>query len=114
MEEWQEKLIELRELSEKLTQTERKRQQLDIIGKTINLKNRLDKVTKKLKSPNRTAGDVKKHMQLLTELRLLYRTDNLKSPLNILKREKELISRLYNGITQAYQNIIAEINSENN
>lgn len=109
MEQWQSKLIELRELSEELTKIERKRQQINIIGKTISLKNELDVIERKLKSPARTAGTVKKHIRRIEELKNLYDTENLKAPLNTIKRETELITRLYNDLMQVYKSIISDM-----
>lgn len=102
-----EQLVSLRDISEKLAWAERRRAQLNIIGKTVSLINKLEAIEKKLQSPQHTSGDLVKHMKLLTELRLLYRTDELQSPVNCIKREMELTEQLYEGILKAYKSIIA-------
>lgn len=113
MEEIREQLASLKDLSEKIAWAERRRQQLKIINKTISLVDKLDVLGKKLQTPQHTSGDFVKHMKLLTELRLLYRTDEVQSPINCIKREMELVNRLYSGIMQTYQRIIDEFSAGN-
>lgn len=108
MEEIREKLDTLRDLSAKLMWEERRRQQHKIINKTISLVAKLEEADKKLKSPSHTSGDIVKHMKLLTELRLLYRADEVQSPVNCIKREMELINKLYGGLMETYRAIIDE------
>lgn len=114
MEELRDKLVSLREVSEKIAWTERRRQQLKIVSKTISLINKLEAVDRKLKTPEHTSGDIVKHMKLLTELRFLFRADEIQSPINCIKREKELINQLYDGLIKSYEDIIAEFTAENN
>lgn len=108
MEELREKLDTLRDLSAKLMWEERRRQQHKIINKTLSLINKLEAVNRQLKSPSHTSGDIVKHMKLLTELRLLYRADEVQSPVNCIKREMELINKLYGGLMETYKAIIDE------
>ena len=113
MEEIRGQLGSLKDLSEKIAWAERRRQQLTIINKTISIVDKLDVLGKKLQTPQHTSGDFVKHMKLLTELRLLYRTDEVQSPINCIKREMELVNRLYSGIMQTYQRIIDEFSAGN-
>ena len=117
MEEIRGQLVSLKDLSEKIAWAERRRQQLKIINKTISLVDKLDVL-----GPLGNGFDVSrkgryllvvKHMKLLTELRLLYRTDEVQSPINCIKREMELVNRLYSGIMQTYQRIINEFSAGN-
>ena len=112
MEELKDKLVSLRDASEKVAWAERRRQQQKLISKTLSLVNKLEAVSNQLKSPNHTSGDLVKHMKLLTELRFLFRTDEIQSPVNCLKREMELITQLYNGLIQSYQSIIEKFSAD--
>jgi len=101
-------LKKIREISEGLTRIERKRQQLKIVNKTVNLKNQLGALAKRLKLPSHTLDDLKRHIKLLTELRILFRTDEANSPLNVIKKEAELLNELYDGLVKIYKSILAE------
>ena len=112
MNDLRERLDSLRDLSAKIAWEEKRRQQHKLINKTISIVNKLEEVEKKLKSPTHTSGDLVKHMKLLTEPRLLYRADELQSPVNCIKREMELINKFYSGLMQTYQAIIKEFTAD--
>jgi len=113
MEEWQEELIELRETLEEIAKIEKKRKKIDIIGKTISLKNQLNVCGRKLKLKNRTAKDIKNHVLLLNAVNLLFNVEDINSPMALLGREIELLLQVQDGLRRAVNDIIVELKAEN-
>ncbi len=102
------RLEKIREISEDLTRIERQRQKHKIVGKTIYLNNELGALAKRLKLPSHTLVDLKRHFRLLAQLRILYRTDEKNSPINVIKREAELVTELYQELMKIYEDFLAE------
>lgn len=108
MEDLEEQIAELRRLAEILTELERKRQQLKIINNTVSLGHQLNTVQQKLKLPTRTKSDVTRHTRILTELCVLFRTDEVNAPLNVIRREAELCNKLYCGLKKIFDDLLTE------
>lgn len=107
-----ERLVALRKLSEELTAIDRKRQQHRLINKTIYVGNGLFAVERRLKMPEPTDYDYKKHARFLAELMLLFRTDDADAPVNVIKKEAELVNRLYIDLIQAFNDVLSSLSQK--